>query len=131
MLQNRRYGLEQRSKVNSVALAVKRYNISRGRTRSLEVFEDIPRDSQLERLLFFHTISAHDDRRLVHMGVLALIGAYKDITMRLDIRGLKVGFREGINSRGEGSIFVRADGCLSLLQLGQIGYSVGSRTFLQ
>jgi hypothetical protein len=131
VLKNQPYGLEQRSNVNSVALAVQRYYISRGRTRPLEVFEDIPRDSQLERLLFFHPMGAHDDRRLVHMGVLALIGAHKDITMRLDIRGLKVGFREDINSRGQGSIFVGADGRLRLLYLGQIGYSVGSRAFLK
>ena len=97
----------------------------------MDVFEDIPRDSQLERLLFFHTIGAHDNRRLVHMGVLVLIGAHKDITMRLDIRRLKVGFREDINSRGQSSNFVRADGSLCPLQLGQIGCSVGSRTFLQ
>jgi hypothetical protein len=60
------------------------------------------------------------------MGVLALIGPHKDITMHLNIRGLKVGFREGTNSRGQGSIFVEADGSLRLLQLGQIGCSVGS-----
>jgi hypothetical protein len=130
VLKNRPYGLEQRSEVNSVALALKCYNISHGRTPPLEVFEEIPRDSQLERLLFFHSIGAYDDCRLVHMGILALIGAHKDITMRPDTPSLKVSFREGINSRGQGSIFVGADGGLRLLQLGQIGCSVGSRTFL-
>jgi hypothetical protein len=129
--QESRYALEQRSKVDSVALTVKRYDISRGKTRPLEVFKDIPRDSQPERLVFFHTIGAHDDRRLVHMGVLALIGAHQEITMRPDIRGLKGGFREDINSRGQGAIFVGADGGLCLLHLGEIRCSVGSRTALK
>jgi hypothetical protein len=131
VLKNRPYGLEQRSKVDSVALAVNRYNISRGRTPPLEVSEDIPSDSQLEHLLFFYPMGAHDDHRFVHMRVVALIGTHKDITMRLNIRGLKVGFREGINPGGQGSSFVGADGGLRLLQLGQIGCSVSSRTFLQ
>jgi len=120
-LKNRPDGLEQGPEIDSVALTVKRYNISRGRRLALKVFEHIAGNSQLQHLFFFHTIGSDDNRGLIHKRLLALKdAAHQDIAIRFNVRSLKVGFREDVDSGGQRSVVVGADGRIRLTHHGQI-----------
>ena len=105
-LQDGTDGLVHGLKIDSVALAVKRYKTSRSGRLALKLFEHIADNRQIEHLLFFHTIGSNHDGWLIRDGVPALTNDPQGIAIRCNIRGFEVGFREDLDAGGYGPVVV-------------------------
>src|SRR5258708_29143020 len=92
-------GLVHGPKIDSVALAVKRYKNPRSGRRALKLLEHIASNRQIEHLFFFHTIGPNHDHGLIPDGISALTNDPPRIAIRCNIGGFEVGFCE---DRGDG-----------------------------
>jgi hypothetical protein len=95
-------GFVHRLKIDSVALAVKRYKTSRSGRLAEQLFEGIADNRQIEHLLSFHTIGPNHDHWLIRAGVPALINDPQSIAINFNVRGFELGFGKDLDSGGYG-----------------------------
>jgi hypothetical protein len=106
VIEDRNDGLVHGPKIDSVALAVKRYKNPRSGRRALKLLEHIADNRQIEHLFFFHTIGPNHDRGLIRDGIPALTNDPQGIAIRCNIGGLEGGFCEDLGARGDGLVLV-------------------------
>ena len=99
---NRSDSLVRSLQVGSVALAVNRHNMPRGRSLALKLSEYVTGEGEIENLLSLNTKRPDDDRWLIFIGTMLIASrtadSCQDITIRRKVSGSKARFREDVTT---------------------------------